>query len=104
MVADVPFGEEGQPVSLAGHKTRAPRGPWVIAQRAKALVFPCFMIRTAPGRYTAKIHNPIDAGAAGITVADMMSDYLNHLMGYLTAYPEQWGLLSPFWERTNANN
>src|SRR6185437_62078 len=34
MAADIPFGEKGRRVTIAGRETRLPLGPWAIAVRA----------------------------------------------------------------------
>lgn len=106
MVVDVPFGEKGRHVLIAGHPTRLPAGPWMIARRAKAVVFPCFIVRESSGRYRARIHHPIEPrrGTMHQDIERMQTIFIGHLEHYLTNYPEQWGLLSPFWERAGAKN
>ena len=38
IAADIPFGEQGRRVTIAGHTARLPFGPWSIALRANALL------------------------------------------------------------------
>jgi KDO2-lipid IV(A) lauroyltransferase len=105
MVADIPFGEEGQRVSIKGQNVRLPLGPWIRRARAKATVFPCFIMRKKTGTYQTLIHDPIRPGAGPpkLEIQRMLADYVRHLEYYLTHYPEQWGVLAPFWERSDAD-
>lgn len=99
MVADIPYGEEGRRVQIAGRWTRLPIGPWVIAVRAKATIIPAFIIRTGPGTYRAILHEPIrpGKGSLGTQIAEMQRLYAQYLESYLRTYPQQWGVLAPFW-------
>ena len=60
LAGDIPFEQNRGAASrsLAAH-ARLPIGPWTIALRANATVFPAFVLRTSPGRYRAPIHDPI---------------------------------------------
>ena len=101
LAADIPFGEHGRRVTISGAVTRLPIGPWTIALRANATVFPAFVLRVAPGRYRAVIHDPIKPTSEPLRqqVVKMQDVYRAHLEHYLKAYPEQWGNLQPFWEK-----
>jgi lauroyl/myristoyl acyltransferase len=100
LAADIPFGEHGRRVQIAGRTARLPIGPWAIALRAKATVLPAFIVRQSPGRYRGFIHEPIrpPAGSPKTQIVQMQDVYRGHLEHYLKAYPEQWGNLQPFWE------
>lgn len=100
MVADIPFGEKGRRVSLAGRHARLPLGPWAIADRAQAVVFPCFFVRQTPGRYRLFVHDPIQSAGGSLRrrLETMQDAYASVLEQYLREYPEQWGVLQPFWE------
>jgi lauroyl/myristoyl acyltransferase len=100
IAADIPYGEHGRRVTIAGRSARLPVGPWSIALRAGATVLPAFILRESPGRYRAIIHEPIDPGAGTLKqrVVRMQDAYRGYLEQYLRAYPEQWGYLQPFWE------
>ena len=102
MVADIPFGEKGRSITIAGHTARLPVGPWLIAVRAKATVFPAFIIRQSPGRYRMVIHEPINPSIGTLTrqIKRMQAVYQQHLEFYLQHYPEQWGVLVPFWNHS----
>src|SRR5882762_8693487 len=99
MVADIPFGEQGRLVKIAGHSVRLPIGPFTIAARAKATVIPAFILRQSPGRYRAVIHEPILPVKGSLTrqIDHMQNLYVKHLEFYLKNFPEQWGVLAPFW-------
>jgi len=102
MVGDIPFGEKGRRVTIAGKSARLPLGPWAIAIRAEATVLPSFIIRESPGRYRVIIHDPImppTEGSFRSQMETMQEAYRAHLEKYLLKYPEQWGVLQPFWEK-----
>jgi Kdo2-lipid IVA lauroyltransferase/acyltransferase len=102
MVADIPFGEKGRRVKIAGHYAHMPLGPWGIAVRAKAAVVPAFIVRDKPGQYRLITHEPIVApeGVSFRKQMETMQDvYVAHLERYLQTYPTQWGVLQPFWAR-----
>jgi len=100
MVADIPFGESGRRLKIAGHDTHLPLGPWAIAVRARATVVPAFIIRERPGHYRAIIHDPIIPGEGSFRkqMEQMQDVYRAHLEHYITTYPTQWGVLQPFWD------
>jgi lauroyl/myristoyl acyltransferase len=101
IAADIPFGEQGHRVKIAGQHARLPMGPWSIALRANAIVIPAFILRQSPGRYHAFVHEPIKP-VQGESMRQQLSRfqdvYRGHLEYYLKTYPEQWGNLQPFWE------
>lgn len=101
MVIDIPFGEKGRRVYLADTPAHLPLGPWAIAVRAKATVIPAFMIRQSPGRYHLTFHEPIvpTEGSFRKQMEYMQDIYVGHLEKILRKYPEQWGVLSPFWDQ-----
>jgi Kdo2-lipid IVA lauroyltransferase/acyltransferase len=100
MVADVPYGEKGRRARISGAWTRLPLGPWAIASRARATVIPGFVLRERPGQYRIVFHDPIlpREGTFRKQIEETQEIYRQHLEHYLTTYPEQWGVLQPFWE------
>jgi lauroyl/myristoyl acyltransferase len=100
MVADVPYGEKGHRVRLDGASTRLPLGPWAIASRARATVIPGFVLRERPGQYKVIFHDPIPPreGSLRKQMVESQEIYRQHLERYLRKYPEQWGVLQPFWD------
>lgn len=101
LVGDIPFGERGRRVSIAGHSARLPVGPWAIAVRTQATVIPAFILRERPGHYRCIIHPEIERpeGSFRYQIQTMQDAYAKLLEHYLQAYPEQWGVLQPFWEK-----
>jgi len=99
IVGDIPYGERGRRVMIAGHSAHLPLGPWAIAARAEAPVIPAFMRRLNPGHYEAVFHEPIwpKAGSLRHQMESMQDVYRLHLEAYLQRYPEQWGVLEAFW-------
>lgn len=100
MVADIPFGEKGHRVAMCGARTHLPLGPWAIASRARATVFPAFILRDRPGQYRIVFHDPIlpREGSLRKQMEGSQDIFRQHLERYLKAYPEQWGVLQPFWD------
>jgi KDO2-lipid IV(A) lauroyltransferase len=101
MVGDIPFGEKGRRVKIAGRAARLPIGPWAIAARSRATVVPVFIIREAPGRYRCIFETPLPPikGSLLLQITRLLTAYRDHLERYLRSYPTQWGVLSPFWEK-----
>ena len=100
MVADIPFGEKGRRrLKICGAWTHLPLGPWAIAARARAVVIPGFVLRERPGQYRVIFHDPIvpREGSLRRQMEGMQEIYRQHLEHYLQTYPEQWGVLQPFW-------
>jgi KDO2-lipid IV(A) lauroyltransferase len=102
LAADIPYGEHGRRVTIAGRTTRMPLGPWAIALRAKATVLPAIVLRRAPGKYFGVIHEPIKPNNDSLKqqMIRMQEIYRSTFEDYLKAYPEQWGNLQPYWERS----
>jgi Kdo2-lipid IVA lauroyltransferase/acyltransferase len=100
ILADIPFGEKGRRVQIAGHHVRLPLGPWAIAVRAKAAVIPGFVLREKPGQYRIVFHEPLDSieGSFRKQMEHLQEAYRKRLESYLKAYPDQWGVLQRFWE------
>jgi lauroyl/myristoyl acyltransferase len=100
MVGDIPFGEKGRRVRVNGVNTHLPLGPWAIAARSGATVFPTFIIRESPGHYRMIIHEGLVPGEGSFRqqIERMQDAYGVHLERYLNTYPAQWGVLQPFWD------
>jgi KDO2-lipid IV(A) lauroyltransferase len=102
MVADIPFGEKGRRVMIAGRQTHLPLGPWAIAVRSGATVIPAFLLREKPGSYRIAFQDPIvppTEGSFRKKMEYMQDIFKNHLEHYLLRYPTQWGVLQPFWDK-----
>ncbi len=102
LAGDIPFGEHGRKVHIAGQAARMPIGPWAIALRANATVLPAFVLRKSPGRYHGVIHEPIKPNSDPLKqqMIRMQEAFRSTFEDYLKAYPEQWGNLHPYWERS----
>ncbi len=101
MVADVPFGEKGHRVRMHSSWTHLPLGPWAIASRARATVVPGFVIRERPGHYKIIFHDAIfpREGSFRKQMEETQEIFRKLLEQYLQKYPEQWGVLQPFWDQ-----
>lgn len=101
MVADIPFGEKGRRVTIAGHPAHLPLGPWAIAVRSGATVIPAFILREKPGFYRIVFKEPILPSTDGSfrkKIEHMQDVFKTHLENILLEYPTQWGVLQPFWD------
>jgi KDO2-lipid IV(A) lauroyltransferase len=100
MVADLPFGEKGRRVRIANGHTHMPLGPWAIASRAGAAVIPGFVLRETPGQYRIQFYPPFlpAEGSFRHQMETLQDQYRDVLEKYLLKYPEQWGVLQPFWD------
>ncbi len=99
IVADLPFGESGETVSIAGHRARLAMGPWLLAARTQAIVIPGFILREPSGNYRIIYHPPLckEGKDARAQAQSYLSQYADLLSSYLLRTPEQWGVLQPFW-------
>jgi KDO2-lipid IV(A) lauroyltransferase len=100
IVGDIPFGEKGRRVMFDAGPAHLPLGPWAIAVRARATVVPAFIVRERPGHYRLTVHDPIVPGEGSFRrqMEQMQDAFKIHLESYLKKYPEQWGVLQPFWD------
>ncbi len=100
LLGDLPFGETGEPILMAGHTTRLPLGPWHLALRTQATIVPGFVLRDAPGHYRVKLFTPLKTGTGTLQERTEFyrTQYRDLLEIFLRKYPDQWGVLQPFWE------
>lgn len=100
LVADLPYGERGTRVRWGERVARLPLGPWAIASRAQATVIPAFVRTMGRGAYRIVYHEAMTPGTGSFRkqMERLQETYRLRLDDYLTRYPEQWGLLHPFWE------
>ena len=100
LLADLPFGEKGRRVRIANGCARMPLGPWAIASRVRATVIPAFVVRDTPGQYRIQFSPPIFPveGSFRRQMETFQDSYRQWLEISLQKYPEQWGVLEPFWD------
>jgi KDO2-lipid IV(A) lauroyltransferase len=91
----------GQCVMLAGQCVRLPRGPWDIARRTNALVFPIFSSRERGDRLRVKVGVPFRVGRTGNEdedIAAAIREFAVLLEEHLRRDPSQWAVTENFWQ------
>ncbi|MDY7000402.1 MAG: lysophospholipid acyltransferase family protein [Thermodesulfobacteriota bacterium] len=77
-------------------------GPALLAVRAKALVFPIFLIREDPGKYAVYMDEPLDTetltGPREERVRAAAEFYTRAVEKYVRLYPEQWVWMHKRWK------
>ncbi len=98
ILADRPFGEEGEPVLLCGREARLPRGPFIFAVRHGTPVVPGFILSEGPGRYRAVVEEPLwPSGKGPLAVKELLDRTARILEKYLAEHGDQWYCLEPAW-------
>jgi len=90
----------GHCVSLAGRCVRLPRGPWEIARRTNALVFPMFSARVAGDSFRVSIEEPFRVSKTQDEDADVeaaIQRFAGLLERHLQRDPSQWAVTEDFW-------
>jgi hypothetical protein len=99
ILADRPFGEVGETVSLCGRPARLPRGPFLFAARSGAPLVPGFVLMEGPGRYRVVVEDPIWPTGKGHAAVQILLDKMAQVLGkYLAQHAEQWYCFEPVWE------
>lgn len=99
ILADRPFGEAGEIVSLCGRPARLPRGPFLFAARSGAPLVPGFVLMEGPGRYRVVVEDPIWPTGKGHAAVQILLDKMAQVLGkYLAQHAEQWYCFEPVWE------
>lgn len=103
MLADRPFGEMGEPVTLCGRPARLPRGPFLFAARSGAAVVPGFVLMEGPGRYRAVVEDPIWPTGKGHSAVQIMLDKMAKVLEkYISRFADQWYCFEPVWDEAPA--
>ena len=98
--ADRDFNDTGWPFDFFGAPAKFPPGPFLLAERAGALLLPSFFLLEPDRRFRVVFHEPIDLAGAGdgeVRVRAAMSRWLVLLEAAIRAHPEQWYTFYPFW-------
>jgi lauroyl/myristoyl acyltransferase len=96
MLGDHPFGEEGMPVHLLGHKVIWPKGPVVLAVRENAPIVVAVIVRVGPRHYRAIIEEAlIPKSKSRAEVERLVQEVANKFGKLLPQYLTQWYRLRP---------
>jgi len=99
VLGDRPFGERGLPVQLLGRRVRWPRGPVLLAIRAKAAITVAVVVREKPGGYVIMAEPPLMARGASYQEVERLTQSLADSFGKLVQkFPDQWYRFEPLWE------
>lgn len=98
---DQNFGTGGVFVDFFGRKAATATGPVVLAQRTKATVLPCFIIRQRDDTHKIIIETPLNLEKAPDqrqTVTINIQKLTNTIESYIRRYPSQWGWIHRRWK------
>ena len=99
-MADRDLQGNGLCVELSGRCVRLPRGPWEVARRTNALVFPMFSSRIERDRFRVTVEEPFRVADTGDVEQDIrlaIERYVNLLEAHLRRDPSQWAVTEDFW-------
>ena len=88
-------------IALAGRCVRLPRGPWEIARRADALVFPMFTSRERGDTFRVFVGEPFRVARTEDEDADVtaaVEAFAVLLEEHLRRDPSQWAVTENYWE------
>ncbi|MFA4888598.1 MAG: lysophospholipid acyltransferase family protein [Candidatus Omnitrophota bacterium] len=101
---DQNFGTAGVFVDFFGRKAATATGPVVLAQRTKAALIPCFIIRQPDDRQEI-IFEPalelVEAATAQETVIKNIQKLTAIIEVYIRKYPAEWGWIHRRWKSQN---
>ena len=98
---DQNFGTGGVFVDFFGQKAATATGPIIFAQRTKAKLLPCFIVRQRDDTHKI-IFEPVleleQGKSAGETVTINIQRLTNIIEDYIRKYPAEWGWLHRRWK------
>jgi len=98
---DQNFGTAGVFVDFFGKKAATATGPVVLAQRTKAKIIPCFIVRQGDDTHNIIFEPSLDL-AQGKTPAETVSINIQRLTNiieaYIRRYPAEWGWIHRRWK------
>lgn len=98
---DQNFGTGGVFVEFFGRKAATATGPVVLAQRTKAAVLPCFIIREPGDTHDIVFEEPLQIAYADPgqqTVQENVQRLTSVIEQYVRSHPEQWGWIHRRWK------
>ncbi len=98
---DQNFGTAGVFVDFFGRKAATATGPVVFAQRTKAAIVPCFIIRQKDDRHQIIFEPPLNlevGRSSKETVAINIQRLTSIIESYIRRYPAEWGWIHRRWK------
>ena len=102
IMLDRDVGGTGVPMQFCGAETRIPLGAVDLALRTGADLIPAWAWRIDGFRFRARIGPPLEVMRTGTFDTDVRVNaerLLALFEGHLRAYPGQWAVLEPIWEK-----
>lgn len=104
---DQNFGTAGVFVDFFGKKAATATGPVIFAQRTKAAIIPCFIVRQKDDSHV--IHfEPAVGLEEGVTSEEMITRTIQKLTTiierYIRTYPAEWGWIHRRWKSKPSEN
>ena len=98
---DQNFGTAGVFVDFFGRKAATATGPVVLAQRTKAALLPCFIVRQKDDTHSIIFEPPlelVEGATAGETIAVNIQKLTDIIEIYIRRYPAEWGWIHRRWK------
>jgi len=98
---DQNFGTGGVFVDFFGRKAATATGPVVLAQRTKAALIPCFIIRQNDDTHRIIFEKPlelIEGGGCEETITINIQRLTNIIETYIREYPAEWSWIHRRWK------
>ena len=98
---DQNFGTGGVFVDFFGRKAATATGPVVLAQRTKAVILPCFIIRQKDDTHKIIFESPLNleqGRSSQETVIINIQRLTNIIESYIRKYPAEWGWIHRRWK------
>ncbi len=102
LMLDRDVGGTGVPMEFCGRETKIPLGAVDLALRTGADLIPAWAWRIDGFRFHARIGPPLEIVRTGNFEQDVRSNARRLLAlfeGHLKAYPGQWAVLEPIWDK-----
>jgi len=104
---DQHFGTGGVFVDFFGRKAATATGPVIFAQRTKAALLPCFMVRQNDDSHRLIFDAPIqliEGGDSQETVLVNIQKLTDIIESYIRKYPAEWGWIHRRWKAKDQAN
>ncbi|MDD4953846.1 MAG: lysophospholipid acyltransferase family protein [Candidatus Omnitrophica bacterium] len=98
---DQNFGSGGVFVDFFGRKAATATGPVVLAQRTKAVILPCFMLRQDDDSHKMIIEPALELQEGSNrqdTISVNIQKLTNIIESYIRKYPAEWGWIHRRWK------
>jgi len=98
---DQNFGTGGVFVDFFGRKAATATGPVILAQRTRAAILPCFIVRQKDNTHKIIFEPPLElkeGNTAQETIVANIQALTSMIEAYIRKYPAQWGWIHRRWK------